>query len=157
MIEDRPLSRNVAARTKEFFEARAPWQRRLWEGGLILTMHELVEACEAQADGHLSRSALEWFSKSTAEAVLNNPAPGTMLQRVHLKELLQSCPSFGTYKFEILKNLASDISLNYFERWASALQQENHGYNAERISRALASAVLDAGASARNQSVPKDA
>jgi hypothetical protein len=38
-----------------------------------------------------------------------------------------------------------DVDEHYLKRWASALESENHGFNAERIARSVASHLLDSG------------
>jgi hypothetical protein len=49
MLIVNPFESSVAARLREFFDVRAPWRRRLWATGLILTLREVPEASEMVA------------------------------------------------------------------------------------------------------------
>lgn len=58
MLRSEPFEQLVAARLLDFFGAETPWQRRLWDVGTCLTLHEIVEAADAVVAGALSIEAL---------------------------------------------------------------------------------------------------
>ena len=41
----------IAARLLDFFAAATPWNRRLWNTGLVLGLREILEATEAARAG----------------------------------------------------------------------------------------------------------
>ena len=44
---------HVGARLLDFFNSRSPWNRRLWNVGLSLTLREVIEAADAVNSGVL--------------------------------------------------------------------------------------------------------
>ena len=57
MLARTDFDRTVSARLLAFFAAETSWQRRLWDVGACLSLHELVKAVSAVADGTLSQKA----------------------------------------------------------------------------------------------------
>ncbi|HEY8505919.1 MAG TPA: hypothetical protein VIL46_15145 [Gemmataceae bacterium] len=64
MLERSTQASHVAARLLDFFGARTPWQRRLWNVGIVLGLKELIEASEAIRDNILSKAAFQSLRES---------------------------------------------------------------------------------------------
>ena len=67
---------HVGARLLDFFDARCPWNRRLWNVGLSLTLREVLEAAEAVSSGELSRGALNLLANMAQKMVGTDPLCG---------------------------------------------------------------------------------
>jgi hypothetical protein len=66
----------VAARLLEFFDARTPWHRSLWNPGLVLTLNEILEASEAVRMSVLSEEALNFAIETSLRQAPLDPGVG---------------------------------------------------------------------------------
>ena len=53
---------HIGARLLDFFDPRSPWNRRLWNVGLGLTLREVLEAAEAHHSGDLGDRAVSFLA-----------------------------------------------------------------------------------------------
>jgi hypothetical protein len=98
----------VAARLQEFFDVRAPWHRRLWATGLILTLREVLEASEMVAAKILYQNSVRALADTAIVLAGTDPA------------VVSDDPGVGTpaYKRKLHKLLLSDLvsgSIEYLE------------------------------------------
>lgn len=147
MLVNQPHLRRSASRMGEFFAVNASWQRRLWGVGLSLALRELSEASSSAAGGTLRQSSIKWYSKRLTDALGADPGVGGTRQLAELRRCLSSELVADSVEHRELTQITADVHEHYLERWAVCLEAENHGYNAERIARALASHLLDHGIS----------
>lgn len=131
----------------DFFAVHAPWQRRLWSTGIPMSLRELAEASSAVADSTISQGAIRWYAQRIVGQISRDPGVGGPRQAEELRRCLQSDIVAGSLEHRELQQIAADVRDHYLERWALALEQEHHGFNAERIARSVASHLLDAGLS----------
>jgi hypothetical protein len=137
----------VAGRMLDFFWASAPWQRRLWNVSAVMALDEVVEASEAVRDRALGQASLDWFRESLRGRIGRDPGIGGDAQRVALQDALKTKLAAGGEGHRIVRQIAADAGSNYLARWRDVLALPNHGQQPERVSRALASHLLDTGIS----------
>jgi hypothetical protein len=139
--------KRVAGRMADFFAVHAPWQRRLWNVSGALALAEIVEASEAVRDRALGQASLDWFRSSLGSRIGKDPGFGDGTQRAAIRDALKGKIAAGGENHRVLQQLEQDVGEHYLERWAVALEVENHGQQPERVARALASHLLDSGVS----------
>jgi hypothetical protein len=150
MLAGTDFDRSVSARLLDFFAGETLWQRRLWDVGACLSLHELVEAVSAVADGALSQEAVKWFKSSLAETLGPDVGIGTAEQRRVLQEALKANLVAGSYEISIIRQIADSAEDAYLSRWASALSSEEaESVRPERVARAIAGHMLGRGFSPR--------
>jgi hypothetical protein len=139
----------ICARLLDYFSSRTHWNRSLWGAGTILALREVLEAGEAQSQGHLSE-------KTTKEAVItalrqlrDDPGMGTPQERATLEGLLLTNHEprnelpFEGLEYEAIKEIVERSSAPYLERWSRAIATDRPA--PERTSRAIAAHLLDLG------------
>lgn len=131
----------------DFFAASAPWQRRLWNVGALMALDEIVEASDAVRDRALGQASLDWFRESLRGRISRDPGVGGARQLASIKSALQTKLTADGESHRLLRHVAADVRQHYLRRWRDALDQPNHGQQPERVARALASHLLDAGIS----------
>jgi hypothetical protein len=136
----------VAARLLEFFDAKTPWHRSLWNPGLVLTLNEILEASEAVRMSVLSEEALNFAIETSLKQALD-PGVGDSQRLKALQTTLRPKLRFDGLDFLALRHLAQDIEAAYLNGWAAASSLPNK-LKAERVARAIASHLLDLGFSA---------
>ncbi|WP_404368568.1 hypothetical protein ACIHQR_04420 [Corallococcus coralloides] len=143
MIESKDSSQRVAARLLEFFSARTAWFRGLWEVGTVLSLRELLEAVEAVPAGVLSDKAVEWLAQELSRTL--GPDEGIAPQsRSLLQRLLCSPLRPRSGELPAVHRLTDEMDASYLARWARQLAQ-GIPVKPERVARAVASHLLDAG------------
>ena len=127
------------------FQVHAPWQRRLWHVGLVTSIQEAYEESVAVRDRALGTESFRWFRNSLRGRVSHDPGVGDAKQMAVLQEILRRNLVADSVDHRMLGLIVEDVREHYLERWERALGQENHGFGVERVARALAGHLLDAG------------
>jgi hypothetical protein len=139
---------HVATRLFDFFAEDAPWHRRLWEVGTVLSLRELAEASEAVVQGTLAPAAVEWFRAKTAASVGPDPGVGPEdRERRQLQELLRGKEDLRPTgaAFVRLSRLTESTKSGYLERWGAVLSSPTKATGPERAARYIAAHLLDLG------------
>jgi hypothetical protein len=131
----------------DFFATSTPWQRRLWNVGALMALEEIVEASEAVRDRALGQASVDWFRESLRGRLGRDPGIGGRQQLASIQSALQTRIAAGGESHRLLAHVVTDVRECYLCRWRDALDQPNHGQQPERVARALASHLLDAGVS----------
>ncbi|RKH32346.1 hypothetical protein D7Y13_17325 [Corallococcus praedator] len=143
MLESKDTSQRVAARLLEFFAAQTGWFRGLWEVGTVLSLRELLEAVDAVPAGILSEKAVEWLANELSKALGQDegiaPPSRSLLQR-----LLGSPLKHRSGELPAVIRLTEQIDAAYLSRWAQRIAL-GMPVKPERLARAVASHLLDAG------------
>ncbi|WP_375742279.1 hypothetical protein NR800_24010 [Corallococcus interemptor] len=143
MLESKDSSQRVAARLLEFFSARTAWFRGLWEVGTVLSLRELLEAVEAVPEGVLSDKAVEWLANELSRTL--GPDEGIAPKsRSLLQRLLGSPLRPRSGELPAVHRLTEEMDAAYLSRWAGQLAL-GIPVKPERVARAVASHLLDAG------------
>ncbi|NOK13130.1 hypothetical protein [Corallococcus exercitus] len=143
MLERKDSSQLVAARLLEFFASWTAWFRGLWEVGTVLSLRELLEAVEAVPAGVLSDKAVEWLANELSRTL--GPDEGIAPQsRSLLQRLLGSPLRPRSGELPAVHRLTEEMDASYLARWAGQLAR-GIPVKPERVARAVASHLLDAG------------
>ena len=135
---------HVGARLLDFFADSSPWQRRLWDSGTVLSLQELAEAAEWSANGVLSAGSVAWLAKDLERLAGRDRAIGERELRQQLTATLRVSLSTGSRHHRKLRQLTEMVNDGYVDRWLAAVDG-NSVPAPERLSRAVASHLLDAG------------
>jgi hypothetical protein len=141
---------HVVARLLDFFNSNTPWQRRLWNSGIVLTLREALEASRAVAVGVISNAALHNVLSTAVVLAAHDPGIGERSQLKVLQNALKSDVKNGGleldgHEYRLLQLLLADIEDSYLHRWSNALASGGLAPGPERAARALASHLLDEG------------
>lgn len=145
VLVEKPYTQRVVARMLDCFQVHAPWQRRLWHVGLVTSLQEAHEASLAVRDRALGAESFRWFRERLRGRVSRDPGVGDSKQKAALQEILRGEMVAESVDHRMLGLIVDDVRERYLERWEQALKQENHGFGAERVARALAGHLLDGG------------
>ena len=77
-------------RLLDFFNSNTPWQRRLWNSGIVLTLREAQEASQAVAAGVLSNATLHNVLSTASVLAARDPGVGDNSQLKVLQNVLRS-------------------------------------------------------------------
>ena len=135
---------HVGARLLDFFDARCPWNRRLWTVGLSLTLREVLEAAEAVSSGELSRGALNLLANMAHKMVGTDPGAGTDDEKGLVQGALRAKLRPDGLDYQVVSQQEERVRTAYLARWANALREADPP-EAERTARAIASHLLDLG------------
>lgn len=144
MLRSEPFEQLVAARLLDFFGAETPWQRRLWDVGTCLSLHEIVEAADAVVAGALSIEALNWLKGSVLELTGRDIGTGTTAERSTLTAALKGNVGQGSFDARVIARIAESAESHYLQRWSVALAS-GESWGAERVARSIASHMLGLG------------
>jgi hypothetical protein len=134
----------VCARLFDYFSTRTHWNRSLWNVGTLLALQEVLEASEAQKQGHLSEPSIRGAVATALSLLHDDPGIGNTLERSVLTELLTAngAPrdevAFRGLEYEAISEIVQTAAPQYLERWATAIESENPP-PPERTSRAILS------------------
>ena len=128
----------------DFFDSRSPWNRKLWNIGLILTLSEVVEALEGYRVGVLSEQSLKYLLAHAQKAAGIDPGAGGPEERQLLQGALSSKPRLGGLGHHLIVRQEAAIRPVYLARWAEVLRQEDRP-GPERTALSIASHLLDIG------------
>lgn len=140
---------HVVARLEDFFQDTSPWQRRLWDAGLILSLNELVDAVRWSDAKVLSPSSVKWLAGDIERLAGRDRGVGERELRLQLQSVLRSPMKSGDARHRTLRELTALIGDGYLLRWASAAADVSRPPSAERFARAIAAHLLDLGYSPR--------
>ena len=135
---------HTGARLLDFFDSRSPWNRRLWNVGLSLTLREVLEAAEAVNSGVLGQNSMNFLTNVAQKIVGTDPGAGTDEEKRLLQRALKSKLRLDGLDYHVVKQQESRSRTAYLARWARALRGPGPPH-AERAARAVASHLLDIG------------
>jgi hypothetical protein len=135
----------VAARLLDFFNAKTPWHRGLWNPGLVLTLREILEASEAARRSVLTEEALSSSVDAARRRASLDPGVGDPPRLKALQTALQPKLRFDGLDFLVLRRLTQEIQDTYLDRWAEAVSAAKAELKPERAARSIASHLLDLG------------
>lgn len=148
MLASNPYSAHVAARLLDFFDTVAPWHRRLWTVGIVLSFREVLEAADAATEGVISEAAFTKLRRSTFESAVKDPG----VDRHHLSGLKQSLVTSDMHgrggAYFALGHMTEMIERSYLPCWADALASDTPP-SSELAARSIASSLLDRGFSSQ--------
>ena len=139
----------VRARLEDFFEVNAPWQRRLWDCGLVLGLRELSAAVEWVDHKSLSTGTLNWLSRDLERLQGPDQGVGDKVLRQQLQSALRSSLKHGNAHHRMLNEIIDWVNEGYLQRWEKAAADLIKPPSPERFARAIAAHLLDAGFSQR--------
>lgn len=140
----------VSARVREYLRPSLPWNRRLWSVGSVLAIAELLECVDAVAASVLSEGALANLCSNLLQIAGKDPGLGDETQRGLLKRQLHEQRATlrpGSMSTHLVAEIHRDAAQGYFRRWAAALRDPTHTHSVERVSRSIATHMLDSGLS----------
>ncbi|MBU4611986.1 integrase [Achromobacter sp. GG226] len=132
----------AAVRLVELLSDRSAWHRSLWGIGTVLAMAEMVEACAAMRQGHLSEAALKRMGSTLQKRSGQHPAFSDD-EKHFLRQQLQQVPRPDSAAHYGIRELGERLSSDYLQRWGRVVALGSHG--AEHFARSVASHLLDAG------------
>lgn len=136
----------LLARTSEFFQSWAPWQRRVWDVGTVLALREAHEATEWVQRKVLSAGALTWcLRESLRPRIGQDLALGEGAIRQQLNTILTSDLRAGSHNHRALGHLIEHIESGYLRRWRDAVVSDISKVHVERTARHVACHMLDLG------------
>ena len=135
---------HTGARVLDFFDSRSPWNRRLWNVGLSLTLREVLEAAEAVSAGVLSPSSLNFLANVAQKIAGTDPGAGTDDEKCLLRHALKPKLRLRGLDYQVVLQQEERARTTYLARWANALRGPASP-GPERTARAIASHLLDMG------------
>lgn len=141
----------ICARVLDFFSSRTHWNRGLWNVGTILAIREVLEAAEAQRDGHLSEKTIKGVITTAIRLAQQDPGMGTAQERATLLGLLtingepRDELQFQGLEYEAITEIVNQSAGTYLQRWSEAFAAGQQLPLPERTARAVAAHMLDAG------------
>lgn len=144
MLTSTPHDVAIAARLLDFFAAESQWQRKLWDVGACLSLHELVEATTAVADGALTPETVNWLKGSLMPMIGPDVGIGSPQERSTLVAALKTDLVANGFSTRVVRQIAQSAEGNYLERWAAELRGASD-IGPERVSRAIAGHMLGLG------------
>src|ERR1039458_4885660 len=79
----------ICARLLDYFSSKTHWNRSLWGAGTILALREVLEASEAQSQGHLTDKTIKGAVVTAMRLLRDDPGMGTPQERETLTGLLR--------------------------------------------------------------------
>lgn len=135
---------HIGVRLLDFFDSRSPWNRRLWNVGLSLTLREVLEAAEAVRSGVLSDKAMSFLANAAQKVVGTDPGAGTDQEKKLLQGALKAKLRAGGLDSHVIVQQEARLGTAYLTQWANALSGPAPP-RAERAACAIASHLLDVG------------
>lgn len=134
----------VTARLLEYSGRRTPWQRRLWNPGMVTVLQELLEAVEFLGDGHLRPKSVGDLAHRAEIRAGKDLGIGSPSFRAGLTRCLKKIheDALGRHKLE---HFIQTISPGYLRRWREAIADNPGAISPERASRVLAGHLLGLG------------
>jgi len=135
-----PALELVTARMFDFFGRRTSWHRRLWNGSLTTALAEAAELGERALDIDQGHEHLLTYRRFLRHEVNTDGGVSRPL-REQLTPILTN-RAFPAQAVRELRELVAQLRSSYFHTWQAA---EVGDLPVERLSRALAAGLLDAG------------
>ena len=148
MLVPNGYDEHVTSRLLDFFGDTTPWPRRLWDIGTILALKEVLEAGSAAVEGVLSDKALRDLCQTTEVVAGQDPGVGTKEEHRLLQGCLRTNLRPRSHDREVMEQLLAAVEPKYLENIANVLGTVEKP-KPERIARAIAAHLLDAGFSPR--------
>ena len=145
MAVSEAYSDHVAARLGDFFDEKTHWQRRLWNAGLVLSLREVIEACEAMRERQLSKASVTWLVETVRGKIAVDPGSGRPDECGALREALRGAPEPDGVAHRTIRVCVEDIREHYFSRWRDALANGAAPPRPEQTARSIAAHLLDQG------------
>ena len=120
LVPVNPDEEVIAARLLEFFAAATPWNRRLWNTGIVLGLREILEAVEAARAGVLSEESVKTLGNTCTRLVGLDPGAGGEQASRTLQQVLTNKLRYDGLDFHTISHIAADVEIHYLERWAQA-------------------------------------
>ena len=133
----------TAARLVELLDPSTAWNRSLWSLNIVLTLHEILEAAEANRTGILSDESVRRLCSVSLRLVGKDPGVTDQEKRA-LSEPLRSAPRYEGLAYHTIAQFADRIDADYLPRWAVALRS-NTPPQPERSARSISAHLLDKG------------
>ncbi|MES9518256.1 integrase [Rhodococcus qingshengii] len=143
-----PYAQHITTRLLDFFGDTSPWQRRLWDTGTVTALCELDEASSWRAKSVLSSGAVNWLASDIIRLAGKDIGVGNRELRSQLTSTLKSGVPHGSRNHRTLRQITDMVRVGYVGRWGAAVGGPSRP-SPERLSRALASHLLDCGYSMR--------
>lgn len=141
---DDPYVEHITARLLDFFAESTPWQRRLWDTGLVMTLRELDEAVYWSYRHVLSGAAIKYLAGDLTRQAGQDRGVGIKELRTHLQTALKSGTAYGSRHHRTLVRLIDLVQTDYIRRWTTSFETASPP-SPERLARAVASHLLDCG------------
>lgn len=132
------------ARLGEFFDDTAPWPRRVWGAGAVLSLRELHSAITWAGQKVLSPATASWLARDVEADLGRDRGLGDRELRQQLTASLRAKPTSGNHAHRALARLTDLVDESYLLRWAAA-GRSARSPSVERMSRAVAAHLLDSG------------
>lgn len=145
MAVSEAYSDHVAARLGDFLDEKTHWQRRLWNAGLVLSLREVIEACEAMRERQLSKASVTWLVETVRGKIAVDPGAGSPSECAALREALRGAPEPDGVAHRTIRVCVEDIRERYLSRWRDALATGAASPGPERSARSIAAHLLDQG------------
>lgn len=132
------------ARLSEFFDDTAPWPRRVWGAGAVMSLRELHSAIAWAGEKVLSPATATWLARDVEALIGRDRGIGDRDLRLQLTNSLRAKAADGNHAHRTLARLTDMVDERYLLRWAAAARSDRSP-SVERMSRAVATHLLDAG------------
>ena len=140
----------VRSRLRDFFARNAPWHRRLWGIGTVLSVREVLEYANGCLTGRSpSTEGLRFVVGSASREVGRDPGVAhlaTELESLLRRLRVDSPKDLSRHVYDQLEQLVRRADGEYCERWRDAADD----VPVEFASRAIASHLLDSGISSEH-------
>lgn len=144
MLTSTPHDVAIAARLLDFVAAETQWQRKLWDVGACLSLHELIEATTAVADGALTPETVNWLKGSLMPMIGPDVGIGSPQERSTLVAALKTDMVANGFSTRVVRQIAQSAESGYLDRWTTELRGTSR-IGPERVSRAIAGHMLGLG------------
>ena len=139
-----PYSRHLVARFLDFASPKTPWARRLWDLGSFLALEELHDVGVWLDRQVLSPGAVRWLQHDLQTQLGQDTAFGTQELRRQLTLCVKSDLTIRSDGRRRLRQIIDLARPGYLDRWATEAARAEPP-RAERVARAAATHLLDAG------------
>lgn len=132
------------ARLSEFFDDSSSWPRRVWGAGSVLSLRELHTAVNWAGEKVLSAATVAWLAHDLETTLGQDRGVGERVLRQQITNNLRAKQTSGNHAHRSLARLTEIVDETYLLRWSDAAKTDRSP-SVERMSRAIASHLLDAG------------
>lgn len=133
----------ATARLLELLSPNPPWNRSLWNIGIVLSLYELHEACIAATHGALGEPSVKKLCSSLVRQLPKDPTL-SIAEKKHIQSLLGPVPVAHSTSHNAIKTFADHLNRDYVMRWADVVRTDPN-FAIERFSRSVAAHLLDDG------------
>lgn len=155
-VEQSKYDALLAARLKNFFHHRTPWQRALWSVGTIVGLEEVAEYSEiGPGGGSNSNEGLKYVAAAMSTQVATDEGLGSEEFRSLVGACLDGITTLGqkawpkAAEVSTVREFARRGADDYVQRWGKVIADGAHP-SIELVARRVAPHLLDAGLSAEH-------